>query len=290
MKKQKMICVKWNGPDGSINSSNNDNFLELFDNSALKKYCADNDSVTQKDLAEVCLTVQEALKYLREIFGAYDLVSSYHNFAHNYVTSITAFRAFIGALKLQEKLVLDDLKNLIIVSLFHDTGYLQKSDFKGKANVVTHIVRSLNFMDNFVRGLKWKQEEVESMLRLGGFTNYSEWDKNKNKINKNVLSADESLKLPGNEIILARLLVGADFMQVVDINYFENLQTLTEFLKSKNSTNDNEGQKSFFDLSCEITQWIWKYLDAFYDGRKKNPYRNGWEIYERGMEEKFNVG
>ncbi len=270
--------VKWEGPCGSISPTNNRDLLNLFDNDILLKYFSDKQS--SDDLKKVKVITEKSLKYLRKIFKSYDLTSAYHNFDHNYTTTVTSFRAFIGALKINESITVNDLKLLLLASLFHDTGYLLNSSFKSKSNVVTHIVRSLIFMESFVKKLDWDNRDVNDLLILGQFTDYSKWKKDRLKI------INHDCKI---NTVLAKIIVGADFMQVVDRNYFDNLDILNEFLKITQGIEEKKGQKKFYNLSSDVTQWIWEYLDAFYEGKDKDPYRKGWKHFKSGMTKRFGI-
>lgn len=262
MKKKGEIRVKWKGPDGNIRQNSNRDLLDLLSHKGLQKH------YSKEDLRLLRKSLWRALRYVRKLFRTFNLASPYHNFGHNYVTTITALRAVIGVLKRGEKLDILDIEVLLIVTLFHDTGYLRGSKFSRKEDVISHSQKSRMNSSKFLHELKWTDSDIARVLDLLKFTNYGRWEFNKKKV-----VAD----------LLAQILVGADLMQVVDANYFMNLVVLHEILYGGKEKMTVAGQQKFFDFTKETVSWIWKYLDKFYGGREKSPYRKRWSDFVEYM-------
>jgi len=267
MKKQKKIEVKWVGPDGEFDQSKNSDLLQLLDHRIIR------DKYSKKNIDNLKESTKKALKYLRRLFSTYELVSAYHNVGHNYITAVTVLKGFIGGLKMGRIYSKNDLEVLLIATLFHDTGYLRKSNKQKKTDVFTHSMKSLDFVSTFMdKILGWNGENSPKVKDLQSFTCYADWDENKKKLDDNDF---------------AKILVGSDFMQVVDKNYFQNLEVLREFLRSKNVKNDKKGQARFLELSREVTSYAWEFLDSFFDGKENNPYRKGWDRFEDTMKKDY---
>jgi hypothetical protein len=268
MRKGGEIKVRWRGPDGKIRQNSNKILLKLFSHEELKRHFdIRNIRLLRKD-------VWKALRYLRRLYRTYDLISPYHNFGHNYVTTITAFRAFVGALKSGRKFSFSDLNVLLFATLFHDTGYLRKSKFAQKRGVMTHSAKSTDFTKAFLITLNWSKERISEVAMLQSFTKYARWELKK-------------LKYKGNP--LAKILVGADLTQCFDLNYAKNLTILREILFTNKMELTRQSQQKFYKFVKEVTGWIWKYLDEFYGGKDKNPYRFGWERFRRLMRDEYGV-
>ncbi|MFC1780120.1 HD domain-containing protein [Patescibacteria group bacterium] len=265
-KREKQVI--WTGPQGKINWLKNDELLRILKHEILRE------TYDRKSLKETHILFEKALQHLRKLYRTYNLISTYHSFSHNYVTAITAMKGFVGALKLGKKLTIFDLKVLIIVALFHDTGYLRKSKYQEKTDVVSHSKKSSEFSKRFLESIDWNNNQIRQALELHKFTDYSKWKQNEDKIYENVL---------------AQLLVGADFMQVVDYNYYKNLKVLNEFLYERDGKVSKVGQQKFYHLVCRITLWVWSYLDSFFKGIRKNPYRAGWKKYRKDFEDAFGL-
>jgi len=267
MKKQRKINVKWVGPDGSIDQTNDRDLLRLLDHKLIIK------EFGRKNVKEIRKIIKKALKYLRELFRTYELVSPYHNVGHNFVTAITTLKAFIGGLKKGYKFTKGDLQVLLVATLFHDTGYLRKSKDQEKTNVFNHSIKSLDFVRTFMEEvLDWNGGNIPKVYELQRFTIYSGWQKNKKNLKKNKLG---------------QILVGSDFMQVVDKNYFRNLKVLSELIHSKSIDHDKKGQRKFFYLSEDVVSHVWPFLDSYYGSEKKNPYRKSWDNFEKIMEKLY---
>lgn len=267
MKKQRKFNVKWVGPDGSIDQTNNDDLLRLLDHELIIK------EFDKEQVEKIKKSIKKALKYLRELFRTYELVSPYHNVGHNFVTAVTALKALIGGIKKGDKFEKNDLEILLVAALFHDTGYLRKSKNHKKTNVFNHSIKSLDFVRTFMeKVLSWDGGNIPKVYELQRFTIYSGWEKNRKNLKKNKLG---------------QILVGADFLQVVDKNYFKNLKVLSELIHSKSIDSDKVGQRKFYDLAEDVVNQIWPYLDSFYDGDKQNPYRKGWDNFEKTMKKYY---
>jgi hypothetical protein len=265
MKRKKVL---WTGPRGRINQLKNEELLRILKHEVLKE------AYDKKVLKETHILFEKALQHLRKLYRTYNLISSYHSFSHNYITAITALRGFVGALQLGKKLSIEDLQSLVIAAMFHDTGYLRKSKYQKRTDVVSHIDKGYKYSKDFLIGQKWSDKQIDKVKDLQKFTNYSKWKQNEDKVYENVL---------------AQILVGADFLQVVDNNYYENLKVLDEFIYERAGKVSKSGQKKFYHLVCKITFWIWSYLDSFYSGIRKNPYRAGWKKYREYFEEAFGL-
>lgn len=258
MKKGREINVKWKGPDGQVRQNSNRDLLDLLLHKELRKH------YSKEDLRMLRKSIWKSLRYVRKLFKTHNLASPYHNFGHNYVTTITALRAVIGVQRRGEKLGILDIAVLLIAALFHDTGYLRGSKFSRKEDVISHSQKSRMNSSKFLHELKWTDSDIARVLDLLKFTNYGKWEFNKKKV-----AAD----------LLAQILVGADLMQVVDANYFMNLIVLHEMLYGGKEKMTVAGQKKFFDFTKEATSRIWKHLDKFYRGKEENPYRERWEDF-----------
>lgn len=258
MKKNKRSTIIWKGPAGEIKLNSNKSLIELFDHKSLSKY------FSIEEIASVKEKILHAVKNLRKLYRSYRLTSLYHNYSHNYSTTITAFRAFIGALEKGETLSSGDLQYLLIVSLFHDTGYLKSASSQEEITLASHSKRSRKFLKEALGKLKLKSKEIESLVRFHEFTDYGQW-------------VDYEKEMKDN--LLAQIFVGADLMQVTDMYYLRNLKNLgkTKYL----TKSDKRGQLEFCQFVKCATQYIWPYLDTFYQQRKKNPYREGWNSFER---------
>lgn len=269
MVNKRKVNVKWIGPDGNIDQNKNTFLLRLLGNKVLKKKYSSNNINEVKEIAS------QALRYLRKLFKEHELTSPYHNFGHNYVTAVTSIRGFIGALRSKKNLSYRDLRIILVTSLFHDTGYLKDINSKKEKeiNVYNHSKNSTDLIQFFTKGiLKWDKRDLSTIIDLYKYPNYVNWNKNKSKVEKD---------------ILAKILVGADFMQVVDKNYFKNLKVLKELIRAKSIKKDKAGQRKFFELSREVTDLIGVFIDTFYGSKEKNPYRKGWIRYEKTMKRNY---
>ena len=273
MKKQQ-IKVKWVGPAAKIDPESNKDLLTLVNHKVLiKKFGKERIRLYEYG-------AKKLLNYVRALFKRYKLLSSYHDFGHNYVTTITSIRAYIGAIKLGKSFNEDDFRCLLIVSLFHDTGYLKMRKEKESVWATIHSKQSRVLMrkslkdvillnkdkfDSFLRDIgdydPWKILDIEKIVDLQKFTNYSRWKMNKEKIKKNKI---------------AQILVASDLMQVVDKNYFNNREALEVYIMSKK----DKDHTKFYEFEKEGVKWIWKYLDAFYGAKNRNPYRKMWEFFK----------
>lgn len=267
MTKKKQIKVRWSGPSGKIRQSSNKQLLALLKNRQLCK------AFGKDRMYKLEIDVTKILRFLRRIFRDYNLMSAYHDFSHNYVTAITVIRAFIGGLKLKKKFSFQNLQILSVAALFHDSGYLRKSKFSKREDLRSHSRRSAYFTKEFLSTVKLKEINVQDVLTLQSYTSYS--------------SRGLRKKLEGNT--LAQILVGADLMQVVDTNYPQNLEILREYVGTTKDSLDKKSQENFVKFAKESTRGIWKYLDAFYGKRERNPYRKGWERFSNFMREKYGV-
>lgn len=275
LKGVKRQSVKWVGPSGEIDSKDNREMISLLHSKVIwDEYGKDKMKFYEYGGKKI-------VNYVRDLFKKYELKSPYHDFSHNYVTMITALRAFIGAIKEKEKLAEDDLRCLLIASIFHDTGYLVVKKGEDSMWARTHsresrllMKRSLKDViainrkkfEKLLRDIKdyeaWKVMDIEKIISLQKYTNYSRWKVNKKRIKRNKL---------------AQILVGADLLQVTDKNYFQNRHFLEAYIVSMKG----KDHRPFIKFEREGVRGIWPFLDSYYGGRKKNPYRKRWEIFEK---------
>ena len=103
MKKQKEVDVKWIGPIGDIDQTDDNDLLRLLKHKSIA------DEFRREDIESTKINFVKALKYLRELFRTYELVSPYHNVGHNFITAVTALRAFIGVIKIGYELKINYL-------------------------------------------------------------------------------------------------------------------------------------------------------------------------------------
>jgi hypothetical protein len=254
--KQKEKKILWAGPLGEIKTSNINCIQHLLDDPNLKDHF---DDYSLKDMKK---EVRKIYRYLKKLYEKYELTSKYHDISHNLVTTVTALRGFIGALKIGKRLTFEELKILMFAALFHDTGYVRKSKHSRKGDLESHSERSKEYAQDYLKQQGYSKEIIDKVHNIQGFTHYTEWKILRIKIKKE---------------FLAKLLVGADFLQVVDLCYTENLRQLNEILCSRSKAGITaKSQKKFYKLARDTTKWIWEFLDMYYDKKEENPYRKLW--------------
>jgi hypothetical protein len=260
--------VNWIGPDGEINSRTNEDLQELLIAPALSTI------YDEEEIYNNVLNVTNLLGIIRELYTSYKLSSTYHNFGHNYVTTITAVRAFIGSVMRGEIYKQSDLFELIVASLLHDIGYLIPSEKLGKADVVTHAKKGFQLTYFILQEkLKLPAKFVKKIINYQRFADYLHWEENVNAIRL---------------FPLAKLLIGADLLQVTDRNYLKNAEVLQEIMFSKEKARNQESEIQFFKLVKEGTEFVWDDLDEFYAG-EVNPYKRNWLRFEKDFRKKYKI-
>lgn len=256
------MTIRWIGPSGKIVIDSNKSLVNLFQHNVLRR------NFSEGDLKELKSSTVSALTYLRELYSRKKLNSLYHNLGHNYVTSITAVKVFIGALRQGYAFFYTDLLALILAALFHDSGYLGKPLSGQKISIENHTENATLFAEDFAQRSSIEKDISRQVIKLIKYTNYSRWDDYKFEVEID---------------LLAQVLIGADLLQVTDKRYFFNKKVLSEYLFVDGSGPDKVSQRKFYRFAKKMTSSVWKHLDAFYNGTDKNPYREGWKRFMYGL-------
>ncbi|MBU0976740.1 MAG: hypothetical protein ABIE03_03430 [Patescibacteria group bacterium] len=257
------MTVKWKGPNGEVDEDSNENLVKLLFHEKLKSH------FSKEELNNVSYLALSGLDFLRELYSSRKLSSRYHNLGHNYVTTITSIKTFIGALSLGKAVDEKDLISLIIAALFHDSGYLLNYKAGVKREIRDHNLNSILFTEIFLAGQRVEDEICDKVLHLIKYTDYSECDDFKNEIKHD---------------FLGQVLIGADLLQVTDKRYFVNRNFLEEYLYKNESETDEAMERRFFKFVQELTSNMWNYLDAYYKTAKTNPYRTGWQRFVKAFQ------
>lgn len=258
----------WVGPDGTLRDNYKKHFEELcFHPSLFKKY-------SKRTLSNLQKRIDRALDYLDYLYKLYELLSPYHTLSHNVVTSITAFRTFLGKYMIDKTCSLKDLQTLLFAALFHDTGYIKISELQKNTRArFMHVDISFQITKRFLSlELAWTDKRIYDVIETQRLTEYR--------------FAETALHEVKNSSC-GVLIIGADILQVTDAHYIENLDMLTELLFTRNQERNKQNQNEFFLFAKQAVDHIWLYLDAFYKGSKNNPYRTGWDRFVKYMKKEI---
>jgi len=254
----------WKGPDGKTTGDYKKHFYNLCSHPSLKKL------YSPRTLTHLQKRLEKADDYIQNLYMQYDLLSPYHTYSHNIVTCVTAFRIFLGRLMMDKTCSLKDLQTLLFAAMFHDTGYLHISELQKNTRArFMHVEVSFQIVKRFLSlEFKWNDKRIYDVIELQRLTEYRFAESALNNIGK---------------LSCGSLMIGSDILQVADINYTKNLAMLSELLFTRNQQRNIQNQMEFFSFTKKATSFVWDYLDTFYGGDKKNPYRKGWSRYVRYM-------